>query len=82
MIDRTEMFCLVGLIEPNLESNHGRLMGSVFVHCISQAILRYYSRYRMTMLFDSLTSRPLLQQICPRDNMSAHQLLTNSTVLP
>lgn len=27
MIDRAEMFCLAGLIEPNLERNHGRLYG-------------------------------------------------------
>lgn len=33
MIDRTEMFCLVGLIGPNLESNHGRLYGKCFKQC-------------------------------------------------
>lgn len=56
------MFCLVDLIEPNFKSNHGPL-------CVSLAILRYYSRWKVTVAFESIATWTFLQQQCPRDRV-------------
>lgn len=53
MIDRAEMFCLVGLIEPNLEGNHGRLYGKCCTLYLSSRVETRRQIRENTILLDS-----------------------------